>query len=464
MAFAIVPLLGLIGLILGFCGLRLCYRQLSPLVAALWRSLGCPPLPPFRAMCVRYVSKHCIRCLPTWAVTAAQAMGVGDVLLSPNAKYEVYYTKKMRRELALKFGRKWRANAVRLGKVRDHRELAVRAAAGPTQSFGLSPDRQKHIVKKVVPHVSPEKLRHHATVKHVHVRDELAESNRRPELHKALKAAEAPEVRLKAWAHYRGFHGAAAEFAKFETEQAALRVARKERIAAAAAEAARQEELRQLALTWPMERWDVATTHKWVGLLSPFVGTADRFVSKSRTWDGGKVEVSEALVATFQTAFKDYEMKGLQLSILESKLTLQLLKGRGFNADTIEHATATLLRARDWQLALQAYETQRAEEQAAYAEAAAAAAVTVKQVRFYELPPEVKISDCSTEVTVFGSVCIWCAVDDHRMARAARIRGRAHRRHRARRHSTHRQHQRVCNASVLRLRKRRIEARLHACN
>ena len=107
-------------------------------------------------------------------------------------------------------------------------------------------------------------------------------------------------------------------------------------------------------------------------------------------------------MATFQTAFKDYEMKGLQLSILESKLTLQLLKGRGFNADTIEHATATLLRARDWQLALQAYETQRAEEQEAYAEAAAAAAVTVKQVRFYELPPEVKISDCW-----YRGDCIW---------------------------------------------------------
>jgi hypothetical protein len=181
--------------------LTICCKRLRPgrYVRHLLQRLGCPPVQ---------------KCMPQWAIKAATALGVADVLIAPNAKYEVYYTKKMKRELALRMGLKWKKNAARMGMTRDHLIPALRAARGPDglRPLGLSPDRQKQRVPQHVPSVSPQQLARHALFKTIAVAGDAKEEKRRPELHKAIAAANAPQIRLQAWAYYRGFRGVAEDY------------------------------------------------------------------------------------------------------------------------------------------------------------------------------------------------------------------------------------------------------------
>jgi hypothetical protein len=190
MEFAFVPLVLL-------AGAGVLYKLLEKCLPACWKRCD---LPPMRS------------CTPKWVHTAVYALGVSDIQPEATQKEQPHspgssprvarrigalppppprrWTKALRRENALRMGRRWRRQARRLALVNhDCRLPALRAAAGPTVGLDLSPQRQKQRTQLVVPSVSPEKLQEHRLVKRVAVGAQQREEARRPALHRDLRWA-----------------------------------------------------------------------------------------------------------------------------------------------------------------------------------------------------------------------------------------------------------------------------------
>jgi hypothetical protein len=225
------------------------------------------------------------------------------------------------------------------------------------------------------------------------------------------RAGSVPEVRLKAWAHYRGWGGSADAYAQHERVVAGSRDRRQLRLAAEAGERARLAALAELASSEPMAGWSVATVLRWVGMLvaqpahAPRPGPssaapeaeaaagaagaagavadgttaqgelgAKRFTSTvqpalqlvlgmtlpkdpERKTEPAPPVLHVQNLHLVKLAFAEFEVNGKQWEVMEGKLLRMVLRGRQLgDIDAMAH---TLLSARDEQL--------RAEEAAAEA-------------------------------------------------------------------------------------------------